>query len=45
MVRSMVVACFLLVYQSLGGYQLTYSAPEEQDLSSEGMAKISEWSA
>ena len=45
MVRSMVVACLFLVYQSLGGHQLTYAVPEEQGLSSEGMAKISEWSA
>ena len=45
MVRSVVVACFLLVHQSLGGYQLTYSAPEDQGLSSGGIAKISAWSA
>ncbi|MEC9252329.1 MAG: serine hydrolase domain-containing protein [Pseudomonadota bacterium] len=43
--RSVVVACFLLVHQSLGGYQLTYSAPEDQGLSSGGIAKISAWSA
>ena len=45
MVRSMVVTCLFLGYQSLGGHQLTYAVPEEQGLSSEGMAKISEWAA
>ena len=34
MVRSMVVASLFLVYQSLGGHQLTYATPEEQRLSS-----------
>ncbi|MEE3182641.1 MAG: serine hydrolase domain-containing protein [Pseudomonadota bacterium] len=45
MIRSIVVACCLLVYQSVSGYELAYSAPENQGLSSEGMATITEWSA
>lgn len=45
MIRSIVVACCLLVYQSVCGYELAYSAPENQGLSSEGMATITEWSA
>ncbi|HBP15288.1 MAG TPA: hypothetical protein DD457_08790 [Gammaproteobacteria bacterium] len=45
MIRSIVAACCLLVYQSVCGYELAYSAPENQGLSSEGMATITEWSA
>ena len=45
MVRVTVAAVCFLAYQSLSGYELRYTAPETQGLSSEGMAKISEWSA
>ena len=45
MVRVTVAAVCFLAYQSLSGYELRYTAPETRGLSSEGMAKISEWSA
>ena len=45
MVRVTVAAVCFLAYQSLSGYALRYTAPETRGLSSEGMAKISEWSA
>ena len=45
MVRVTVAAVCFLAYQGLSGYELRYTAPETQGLSSEGMAKISEWSA
>ena len=40
MVRVTVAAVCFLAYQGLSGYELRYTAPETQGLSSEGMANI-----